>query len=290
MRGWRWWVAGGLVALVLVLMGGNTLMRYLGGGVERMTPEVLSACLSPSYEITRPEGAGPFPTALLLSGCDGPRDNMQRWAAALAEAGWASVMVDSHGPRGFTELEVWRLVCAAQLLVGAERAGDVAVALADARQLPFVDPDRMALIGASHGGWSALDLLSLMGEGTRPYNLTRWPEGFEGDAPDGLRAVLTLYPYCGPGSLVQRDGWATGLPVAFILVEGDTITGEKPCLALAERMAAAGRDVTVELYDGPGHGFDQQERSPISPLEFDAEATARALAFGIGFLDAAIGR
>lgn len=95
--------------------------------VARVMPAELSAQLSPAYRLTTPEGEGPFPTALLFSGCDGPRDNLGTWATALAEAGWASFSVDSHRPRNLTEFELWRLDCAGQLLSGQERAGDVAV-------------------------------------------------------------------------------------------------------------------------------------------------------------------
>ena len=42
-------------------------------------------------------------------------------------------------PRGLTDYELWRLVCSGQYLTGAERAGDVTVALADSRKLPQVE-------------------------------------------------------------------------------------------------------------------------------------------------------
>ena len=96
----------------------------------------------PFYRVTRPDGPGPFPTALLFSGCDGPKDNLERWARDARRAeGWASIIVDSHGPRGFSDYEVWRLVCAGQLFMGSERAGDVLVAIDDARRMRFVDPE-----------------------------------------------------------------------------------------------------------------------------------------------------
>ena len=134
----------------------------------------------PYYRVLRPPGEGPFPTALLYSGCDGPQDNLERWAAMLNARGWAAIIVDSHGPRGFSDYEVWRLVCAGQLFMGSERAGDVLVSIDDARRMPFVDPDRMALVGASHGGWAIMDLLALDPPRRLPFNLSALPDGRAG--------------------------------------------------------------------------------------------------------------
>ena len=39
------------------------------------------------------------------------------------------------------------------------------------------------------------------------------------------------------------------------------------------------------VFEGVTHGFDQMERAALSPLEFDAEATAEALRIGGEFLD-----
>lgn len=293
-RGWNrrrvvvWAGLGGAVALGLVLVLGNTLGRYTGLTVPREDPAVLSATLSPHYRIVRPEGAGPFPTALLLSGCDGPRDNLDRWAAMLKERGWASVVVDSHAPRGFDDTQLWRLICAGQLLTGAERAGDLAVALADLRALPFVDPDRIALIGASHGGWTILEFLSAADHGEVPPALTGWPEGLEADPLGSVRAAVLFYPYCGPLSRAARRGWDSAVPVLFLLVEGDAIADEAACLDLAGDMAARGLPVETEVFAGVTHGFDQKEKAAFSLLEFDAAATDAALARTGAFLDAAV--
>lgn len=287
-----WWVAGGIIALIVLALATNTARQWLGLTPARQSPARLSALLSPSYDIRVPDGAGGrVPTALLFSGCDGVRDNMGRWADALNDAGWAAVIVDSHGPRGYDDLNLWRLVCAGQLLSGVERAGDVAVALSDVRAMDFADPDRIALIGASHGGWAVLDFLALHGEGRRPPTLRSWPAGMRGgDRPPGVVAALILYPYCGPLGLANRIGWQADVPVKMLLVEGDSITNERDCQALADRMDAAGRPVTTHLFRGVTHGFDQAEKAPFSTLGHDPAATQEALVLGIEFLNAEIGR
>ncbi len=279
------WIALGIAAALLVAVAANTLGRYTGLTVARTSPDALSALLSPHYRITRPEGDGPFPAALLFSGCDGPRDNLDRWTAELTARGWVTIVVDSHTPRNFGDYQIWRLICAGQLLTGAERAGDVATAVSDARALPFVDPDRIALVGASHGGWAILEYLSFADHGETPPSLDAWPGGPPGTPLDGIAGAVLLYPYCGQLSRAARRGWRTPVPVLFLLVENDGIADEAACLRLARQEAARGLPVETETYSGVTHGFDQQEKAPLSTLRFDEAATTAAVSRAGAFLD-----
>ncbi len=56
------------------------------------------------------------------------------------------------------------------------------------------------------------------------------------------------------------------------------------CLAIAGRMAARGQPVETVVLEGVTHGFDQEERSELSLLEFDPAATEAALRAGAAFL------
>jgi dienelactone hydrolase len=197
------------------------------------------------------------------------------------------VIVDSHGPRGLDQLEFWRLVCAGQLLNGAERAADVAIALSVIHDRPELDADRVALIGLSHGGWTVLDFLSLARQDTPPPLLTRWPAAIAGDPAGGIRKAVLFYPYCGTAARASAAPIAQGVDYLFLLAENDTITPRPACEALAERLRASGADTRVEVFAGATHGFDQQERSILSNLVFDPEARDRATAMLLAFLDGA---
>jgi dienelactone hydrolase len=282
----RWIVIGAaaFVAAVLLALGGNSVGHYTGWTVPKLEPAALSAKLAPFYRVVKPDGPGPFPTALLLSGCDGPKDNLVRWAAMLKSAGWASIVVDSHGPRNFSDYEVWRLVCSGQLLMGSERAGDLLVAIDDARRMRFVDPERMVLIGSSHGGWAIMDLLSLDPPRRLPSNLASLPHGAPADPLDGVAGVILLYPYCGQANRARRTPWTRPVPTLFVLAEDDRIAPSGFCLDIADRLSAAGLPVQILLFDGVTHGFDQQDRSALSPLEFNEQATTEALAAARDFL------
>ena len=204
------------------------------------------------------------------------------WADVLKDIGWASVQVDSHTPRGYNEFQLWRLICIGQVLPGAQRAGDLAVAMADVAKMPFVDADRMALLGASHGGWSILDLFALAGEDRRPYGLTRWPNGPQ---PKDLVGAIPLYPYCGFLSRASEVGWTADVPMQFILVDDDLITDEDDCLAVIARMRIAGRPIEAVIIKNATHAFDQTERGFVSPLEFSQEATDQAVKIVQDFLN-----
>jgi len=285
MTRWRWWfLGGGALVLAAGLFGCNAVATHRGMMAEKRTPEALSATLAPYYRVAMPAGAGPHPVALLFSGCDGPKDNLDRLSEALVAAGWGAVIVDSHAPRGMDRAEVWRLVCSGVTLPGAERAADVAVAIADARAMPGVDPERVVVVGASHGGWAVLDLMALAGTGEVPWGLTQWPVGGAEVALEGVSGAVLYYPYCGIATVAGREGWRADIPVLMLLVEGDSIADDADCAALAARMAEAGRPVEVVSIPGVTHGFDQAEKALFSTLEFDAAAAEAAVAMTLEFI------
>ncbi|HET9068690.1 MAG TPA: dienelactone hydrolase family protein [Amaricoccus sp.] len=289
-RWWRWaLLAGALVAAGALAVGGNVLSHYRGWTVERLEPDALSELLAPAYRVMKPEGAGPFPTALLFSGCDGPRDSMLRWAERLNREGWAAIVVDSHGPRGLVGHEVWRLVCAGQILLGSERAGDVLIAVDDARRMPFVDRERIALVGASHGGWAIMDLLAMNPPERLPYNLARLRADAPADPLAGVAAVVLLYPYCGEANLARGGGWKRAVPTLFLLSGDDYVAPSGRCIEITDELEAHGLPVETMVLEGVTHGFDQADRSGASPLQFDAAATELALDRAMAFLAAATG-
>ncbi len=276
--------AGALVAVLLLALLGNTVAGYLGWTAQRLTRAELSAMLSPHYTVHKPEGAGPFPTALLYSGCDGVRDNMDRWADMLVHNGWAAIVVDSHTPREYAANEWWRLICTGQLLTGAERAGDVLVSLADAQAMDFVDSKRMALIGMSHGGWSIMDLFALSTSGRVPFNLRGVSSASVSETLASVRALILVYPWCGLSNRARQSGWSHPAPTLFLLASDDIIAPSSECVEIASDLKAGGHTVETQFFSGVTHGFDQSNRSYLSPLEFDAAATATALRTAANFL------
>ncbi|MDO5706173.1 MAG: dienelactone hydrolase family protein [Paracoccus sp. (in: a-proteobacteria)] len=267
----------GLILAVLVL---NTGRNVAGWVPLSDTPAERLAELSPDWRLIRPPGQGPHSAAVLLSGCDGVHDNMDRWARLFVAQGRAALIVNSHRPRALDRHQVWRAVCAGQVLTGAERAGDLAVALAALPGLGLRGDD-VIVLGASHGGWTAMELMAQLADGDPPPGLTVWPE-----PPAQLAArvgrLMLLYPYCGFASRADAD-WPPGIGGLMLLAEDDRITDPAACRDMAADLAARGVPLKVAVIAGVDHGFDQRRRSVLSPLRFHAAATARAEAMMAAF-------
>lgn len=272
-------------AAVLLAIAACIAACGVGGRADPEAWQDRAAWLAPSIEVRNAPGVARAPVGLLLSGCDGPRDNLDRWADMLNAAGWAAAIVDSHTPRGLATDPLWRLVCTGQVLPGQARAADVAAAMALLRAQGQLDMNRVVLIGGSHGGWTALELLAAAAGGRPPDGLTAWPGGSSEAALAGLVGIVALYPYCGTFSTVGDRGWRRPVPVLMLLVAEDSVVGTEPCTQLAARMQARSLPVTTHLYSGVTHAFDQRDRAALSTLEFDPDATADALARGRAFLE-----
>lgn len=237
-----------------------------GWWVEALPPAEISKLLRPFDRVVLPEGEGPFPTALLFHGCGGVRLNMPDWAELFREVGWASVIIDSFAGRGLD----WSTVCRGRALLGAERAGDVLVSLADAKRLPFVDPNRILLAGWSHGAWSIMDMLALDAQHELPHNLEAPPVG----GLDGIAGLMLVYPYCGIPA--RASVWRPSLASLFLLGGADSIADPEPCQELASALEARGDAVEVVVFEGVDHGFDVRNLPEGSHLVYDPQTTEAA--------------
>jgi dienelactone hydrolase len=98
--------------------------------------------------LARPDGPGPFPAVVVLHGCAGFFPGYATIADDLKSAGYAALAVDSLGPRGIADQ------CDVLFI---EQAIDAYAALKYLSRQSFVDSGRVAVLGYSMGGNSALD-------------------------------------------------------------------------------------------------------------------------------------
>lgn len=259
----------GAVLLLLALGLSNTLRNKAELTIIQHTPAERLEMLGQSWRMVPPGAPVESARALLMSGCDGPRDNMDYWGETMAASGRPALVVDSHKPRSFDRFEAWRLVCAGQLLPGAERAGDIAVALT-ATHSPAV-----ALLGASHGGWSVMELLDRLATGEPPTGLTAWPAD-PAQLARRIDRVILLYPYCGILNGARDGDWSGLPPVLLVAAENDSIVSTPACVQMADDLRTRGADVRVIVMPGVDHGFDQADRSFLSNLTLVPEARAEA--------------
>ncbi len=276
--------AGIGAAIILAILGLNTARNAAGWQPITHSPAERQAILAPAWRMITPETPGPHKAAILLSGCDGIRDNMDHWAQVMLKQDRAVMILDSHSPRKLDVAQSWRAVCAGQILPGAERAGDLAVALTALARMPGIDPTGTAILGASHGGWTAMELLTELNDSEPPPGLSAWPA-----KPHLLSAmigpVVLLYPYCGLISRGDQGRWPERAEGLMILAQNDSITDPEACHDMADRIAGKGADLNVVTFRDMDHGFDQRDRSSLSPLEFNRAARDKATALVTDFLE-----
>jgi len=180
--------------------------------------------------LTLPDGDGPFAAVVLLHGCAGLYETHEEWAETLATWGYASLRVDSFGPRGITEIctDIGRPV---------PRVADVNGAMDYLKSLDVIDGDNLAVMGFSHGGQVTLAVAAEPGSLAPRHK-------------PSLKAAIALYPYC--PNTPQRFG-----PAVLILVgSADDWTPADLCITLAESSTAAGEPIDVVVYEGATHSFD----------------------------------
>lgn len=234
-------------------------------------PELLKQQLAAHLSLyTPPQACGPFPTVLAFHGCGGQRDSMvddlKSW---LLPAGYAVLFVDSFAARG---IEDWHPVCDGKLLWGNERAQDVYAALELAAAMPEIDPQRMAVMGFSHGGWAILDALAY--GGAAGHGFTQSGQ----QALTRIKAAVTYYPYCGYPAHLRLDSQAPrAIPLLMLLAAQDSVTDHQQCLDSLDDLKLA--RIQLVQYQDADHVFDQP--SPMNTYQpaLAADAHAKTLAF-----------
>jgi dienelactone hydrolase len=211
--------------LALLFFSFEALAQGLPGG-ERVTFGEIFGTLY------RPAVAGKAPAIVIVHGSGGvtvAREGF--WASELAQAGMVALVTDSFTPRGVsTTVEDQTRVGQAQML------GDAYAALAFLSALPEVDAGRVAVMGFSKGGTTALLSADQRTQG--------------GDR--AFAAHIPLYPGCNS----QYRNPRTGAPVLVLIGAEDNYVGVKSCAAYVERLRAAGAPVQIKTYPGAHHGFD----------------------------------
>ena len=186
--------------------------------------------------------AGPAPAVLLLHGCGGmldrqgqPSARMREYAAMLQREGWHALALDSLSVRGEKELCTQPL--AVRRVTQVERRQDALGALQWLASRSDVMPDRLALLGWSHGGSAVL------------ASQNRNHPAVESAAVHA-RVAVAFYPGC---SAERQRGFRPVSDTLVLVGLADDWTPAAPCLALASE---ASPWVRVLGYEGAHHGFD----------------------------------
>jgi len=265
MRG-RW---GALVVLILALLpaapiasaeelvqfeGGPSLLDMIRQRQARERGQAPAAAEAIDAYLSRPEGDGPFPAIVYLHGCGGLSEKTRHRIAELMTGwGYVTLAVDSFTSRGIGHS------CHQDM---PRRQGDALGALRYLSGLGFVDPDRIALVGASQGGGIGLQLAS-----TRADNNAGQPQA---------RAVVAYYPPC------RVAAEQLSIPALILIGDADDWTPASDCERWMQRRAGQGAPVKLVVYPHAYHSFDNPGgmiggRYLGHWLQYDADAALRSV-------------
>ncbi|WP_063725743.1 alpha/beta hydrolase family protein [Cryptosporangium arvum] len=182
----------------------------------------------------RPAGPGPHPAVAVLHGFPGNERNFDL-AHALRRAGYASLVFHYRGAWGSPGTFSW-----------AHVQQDAAAAVVALRADPGLDPDRIALVGHSMGGFTALRAAAA-DPGVRAVASIA---GFDfGAAAADVRAdpaVYAAYVDGFAGDIAPLAGTGSAALVAEMATIGDRLTALAPALAGRPVLLVAGdRDTTA---------------------------------------------
>lgn len=194
--------------------------------------------------------AAPRGTVIALHGCGGlyattgARQGQlnarhQAMADLLVAQGYAVLFPDSLTPRGETELCTQKI--GQRRIDQAERRADVLGALAWVAAQPWAKPDRVALLGWSHGGSAVLS----------STDLTRRDVAAAREKP---ALAVAFYPGC---SAARKGGYRPSTRLALMVGEKDDWTPPGPCIELGQAVGAE-----VNVYPDSYHDFD----NPVGTL------------------------
>lgn len=237
-------------------------------------------------KLYQPNGAGPFPAIILMHGCSGMYSYSNTangvaslytdWAARLNNAGYAALVVDSFTPRNAKQNQ-----CGDGAVGTSEvndRPYDAAAAAEFLATQPKVNPAKIGVLGWSHGGSSvmaALDSLAIPGN-------------------DLIKAAVAFYPGCGLFDAFGGISTSTWMPHVPLLINAggidalytsgycDTRVNNAKALGAS---VATGNPVTLTVYPGAQHSFDQAKASDSKWTQADLTAKQAADPITITFFD-----
>ena len=210
--------------------------------------------------LTKPAGAGPFPSAILLHGGGGLdfMPSIGDYQRELTALGFVTLTFDSFKPRGVGPIDRTPLPQDKMRDVYSGRILDAYGAAIYLSTLPEVDKDRIVVMGFSDGGRVALHVAAGVSDtGTPSFDPARF-----------VKAAVGYYPVCfginGPRSPPQGGRYspeaaspAVGVTRPFLihLAGRDDWPGSEPevCSALWERLKGP---VEKYLYPEATHTFD----------------------------------
>jgi dienelactone hydrolase len=195
-------------------------------------------------ELRLPGDLERYPAVILIHGSGGVTANVDRWARELHAIGVAAFIVDCFTGRGVAETVTDQTrLGALTMIIDAYRALDH---LAEHRN---IDPNRIALMGFSKGGFATIYAA-----------MTRFQKMY-GPTKAKFAAYIPFYPACSTRYL--EDETTVDAPIRIFHGSADDYVPVDPCRKYVARLRAAGRNVELTEFPGAHHVFDNPLYMPF---------------------------
>ena len=203
--------------------------KKLGKTVEVITEPSVSL----SGYLTKPTGEEPKAAIVLLHTCAGISEHEEMWSKRLVSWGYVVLSVDSFKPRGFD------YICDGRIGGGSvttpwRRALDAYGAKQYLSTQSFVDPNRIAVIGMSHGGSTVLEIIK-----------QSTSTGLE---MNPFQAAIPFYPLCSVPEPITT-------PTLILVGSEDNWTPAEFCTPYVENLKPQ-HEITLRIFEGAHHAFD----------------------------------
>ena len=199
---------------------------------KKIEPKIEPAIPLTGY-LKKPGGIGPHPAVVLLHTCAGLSEHERSWAEILNSWGYVVLSVDSLTPRGV------EYICDGRsgYITPWNRALDAYGGKKFLSSLTYVDPERIAAMGMSHGGMAVLEII----ERTTSNGIDIKP----------FSAAVAFYPLCGEPTQI-------GIPTLIVSGDKDSWTPAELCKQYVESLDN-NSSISVKVFENAHHLFDHPD-------------------------------
>lgn len=210
-----------------------------------------------------------YPAVVLMHGCGGLLTHSGKinsrqvdWAHRLSTQGYLVLNVDSFTTRH----QSGECVGGGPVRPQVERPLDAYGALRFLQSRSDVAPDRVGLMGWSHGGGT---VLFAIGPQSPARSVGAPVVGGGSPSPSSdFRAAVAFYPGWCNDKAQHGSQWNTTVPLMILTGEDDVWSRAAPCEQFVETIQAHNAPVELHVYPGAYHDFDFPRLAVRSRPEF----------------------
>ncbi len=198
-------------------------------------------------ELRLPPGTNRIPAVVLIHGSGGVGANVDGWAQELNSIGIAALILDTFTGRGITQtITDQSQLSSFSMIVDAYKGLELL------SHHPRIDPQRIAVMGFSKGGFAALYA------SMKRFQKIWVPSGLE------FAAYIPFYTRCDTPYIDDEN--LSDHPIRFFHGAADDYVPVEPTKLYVERLKRAGKDVQLTVYEGARHSFDNPLNPPVLPF------------------------